>query len=136
MIKFTPENITELKENEIFVFGSNLAGKNGAGAALLASKKFGAEYGVGEGLTGNCYAFPTKDKNIKTLPLSEIEKVINRFYLCVAANPDYKFLLTKVGCGLANYSPKEIAPLFAQFKYIPPNIIFPKEFYEIIYAHK
>ncbi len=72
-MRYTPETINFLEENQIFVFGSNRAGFHGAGAALFAKKFLGAEQGVGEGLTGRCYALPTKDENIKTLPLHEID---------------------------------------------------------------
>jgi hypothetical protein len=132
MVKFTPENITELKENEIFVFGANERYVHGAGAAKQALK-FGAIYGKGF-LQGNTWALPTKDKNLNVLPLSSIKEHIKDLYNCAAENQHLVFLVTKVGCGLSNCSPKQIAPLFASFKYIPPNIIFPKEFAEIIFS--
>lgn len=133
-MKITPEVIFELKDNEIFVFGSNRAGKHGAGAAKLAHKAFGAEYGVGEGLTGSCYALPTKDERIKTLPLEEIKKSFIKFLGCVALNPDLEFYLTKVGCGLAGYKEDEIARefwvaiAFRSMGKIPKNLYVPIEF--------
>lgn len=121
----TPENITSLKPHEIFVFGSNLAGRHGAGAALLAAKLFGAQRGVGEGLTGQCYALPTKDEFIKTLPLNEINRYVAEFLNVAWKHPKLTFLVTKIGCGLAGYDVEEIAPMFHK---IPNNVILPVEF--------
>jgi len=127
MEKYTPENILKLEPNQIFVFGSNLAGVHGAGAAWIACKLFGAEMFVGKGLTGNCYAFPTKDKNIRTLPINKIKAEVLDLFYCIQENPDKEFLITKVGCGLAGYPIEDIAPLFKSFKNLP-NAIFPEEF--------
>lgn len=126
-MKTTPESITELEPNQIFVFGSNLAGRHGAGAALTAMRRFGAKYGVGVGPTGQCYAIPTKDENFKTLPLSEIENHISRFLSCAKSHDHLEFLVTKIGCGLAGYEISDIAALFNN-KYIPDNVVLPKEF--------
>jgi hypothetical protein len=109
----------------IFVFGSNLAGRHGAGAALHARQYCGAIYGVGEGLQGNSYAIPTKDTNINTLPLHEINKYVNVFIKFAKENPSMEFIVTKIGCGLAGYSPKEIAPMFIDS---PSNCILPDDF--------
>tara|TARA_Y100000593_G_scaffold42861_1_gene82052 strand:- start:24598 stop:25053 length:456 start_codon:yes stop_codon:yes gene_type:complete len=135
-MRYTPEIISDLEENQVFVFGSNLAGRHGAGAALLATKTFGAKYGVGEGMTGKCYAFPTKDENIKTRSLYEIGESFNKFFHCVSDEPRLDFLLTKVGCGLAGYSTREMANTFWNSmdwlgrKQIPKNLWVPKEFIE------
>lgn len=129
-MRYTPENITELKENEIFVFGSNLAGRSGAGAAKTAVDKFGAEYGVGEGLTRQSYALPTKDERIQTLPLCKIEFHIGRFLRFAINEPNKIFLTTKIGCGLAFLQIKDIAPLFFGFGTISDNVILPKEFWD------
>ena len=110
--KYYSSNITELKDNQIFVFGSNLAGRHGKGAALTAAKKFNAKHGVGLGLTGDCYAIPTKDQRLNTLSLFSIENYIFFFNQCCENNPDFEFLVTKIGCGLAGYSDEQIAPLF------------------------
>jgi len=127
MINITPENITSLKENEIFVFGSNYAGRHGKGAALLAMKKFGAKSGQGTGFMGNCYGIATKDSKLKVLPLNRIEWQIHTFLEFANENQHLHFLVTKIGCGLAGYKPKDIAPLF--FKYdIPSNISLPECF--------
>ncbi len=110
---------------DIFVFGSNLAGRHGKGAALSAVKEHGAVYGVGEGLRGNSYAIPTKDWHIKTLPLNVIRLGVNRFLECAKARDDLTFRLTPIGCGLAGYKPEQIAPMFRD---APSNVILPDEF--------
>ena len=117
--------ITSLKDNEIFVFGSNLAGIHGAGAAKVARFKFNAQLGVGEGLTGQCYAIPTKDKSIRTLPLNRIEYSVKKFLSVAESMPSKKFLVSAIGCGLAGYSPLEIAPMFTGHS---DNVILPEAF--------
>jgi hypothetical protein len=106
-----------------FVFGSNLAGRHGKGAALFAKEHCGAIYGHGLGLQGNSYAIPTKDENIKTLPLDAIHNFVNGFVLFATQNPDMIFYVTRVGCGLAGYKDIDIAPMF---KDAPSNCILPK----------
>ena len=128
-MKYTPDHITELKPNEVFVFGSNLAGIHGAGAARFAHKVFGAKFGVGIGMTGRCYALPTKDENIWTLPLTEIQGYVMDFLDYAIENPDKIFLVTKIGTGLAGWTPENIAPMFKDH---PNNVIIPKEFHEVI----
>lgn len=109
----------------VFVFGSNLAGRHGKGAALWARQHRGAAYGVGYGPQGNSYAIPTKDENLQTLPLSEIEKHVNAFLtFAEAAKPFLRFQLTPIGCGLAGYTREQIEPLFAL---APNNVIWPPE---------
>ena len=108
--------ITELKPNEVFVFGSNLAGRHGAGAARQARLDFGAEYGIGEGLTGQCYAFPTKDSNLKPLDRNGLERSICNFLGTVKEHQELTFLLTKVGCGLAGFDEHYIKSLFADYR--------------------
>ena len=110
--KYYSDNIKTLKNNEVFVFGSNLAGRHGKGAAWTAMRKFGASYGTGCGFTGKCYALPTKDHDIRTLVLSEIIQHIEVFKNCQLVEPDLVYFITKVGCGLAGYKDSEIAPLF------------------------
>jgi hypothetical protein len=97
----------------IFVFGSNLAGAHGAGAALEAAKHFGAQYGVGVGRTGRAYAIPTKDVQIKTMQLVEIQAYVHDFLEYAKSEPDLNFFVTAIGCGLAGYEPSHIAPMFA-----------------------
>lgn len=123
----TPENITDLKPNEIFVFGSNYAGIHGAGAALLARQKFGAITGNGLGLMGQSYGIATKNRKLETIGLPTIQAQIVRLFKFAASRPELTFLVTKIGCGLAGYSVEEIAPLFRS-KEIPANVILPKEF--------
>lgn len=96
----------------IFVFGSNLAGRHGAGAALFARQYHGAIYGQGIGLQGGSYAIPTKDRNIKTLPLTEISKYVDEFLAFAKSRSDLEFFVTRIGCGLAGYKDKDIAPMF------------------------
>lgn len=117
------EEIYKLKmEGTIFVFGSNLSGIHGAGAALEANLKHGAELGVGEGPTGNSYAIPTKDLKIKTLPLDDIEDSVEQFIDYAEDNWETTFFVTRIGCGLAGYKEKEIAPFFID---APNNCILP-----------
>ena len=133
-MRYTPEIISSLGGNQIFVFGSNRRGVHGAGAALLARKVFGARRGVGIGLTGKCYALPTKGFEIETLSLSEISVSFQKFIKCVLDNPHLDFLLTKVGCGLAGYTTDDIAREFWHGmehngqKKIPVNLWVPREF--------
>lgn len=111
---------------EIFVFGSNLSGIHGKGAALIARQLYGAKLGQGWGLQGRSFAIPTKDSNLKTLPLSNIEKYVNVFYDFVRSNPKTKFFVTAIGCGLAGYKHGEIAPMFLKFKDLN-NVRLPPE---------
>lgn len=120
----TPEKITSLNNNEIFVFGSNLAGRHGKGAALQAVK-FGAKYGKGFGLFGQTFAIPTKDENLKILPLHKIEKYIKVFLIYATKRQDLLFIVTKIGCGLAGYTTDQIKPFFRKSL---KNVILPKEF--------
>ena len=110
--KYYNQDITELKPNQILVFGSNLAGRHGAGLAKLAMNKFGAKYGVGSGLTGQCYALPTKDHTILSLSLFDIEQYVFFFKQLAKVNPDLEFIVTRVGTGLAGYKDYQIAPMF------------------------
>lgn len=119
----TPDNITELKANEVFVFGSNLAGNHAGGAARQAAEQFDAEDGVGEGLTGQCYAFPTMDKQLKRLTARQVGKARTRFYKVVDSHPGLTFLLTKVGCGIAGFDETKIRKIFVN---APKNVIKPK----------
>lgn len=97
----------------IFVFGSNLAGRHGKGAALYAKNFHGAKYGVGVGRTGNSYAIPTKDERIRTLPLAQIAKYVAEFLDYAREHQHLEFEVTKIGCGLAGYSEHEIKPMFS-----------------------
>jgi hypothetical protein len=122
--------ITKLNSNEIFVFGSNLAGIHGKGAAKDALK-FGAIYGKGEGLYGQTYAIPTKDRNIKTLSLCKIKIHIIKFIRFTKEHTNLIFIVTPIGCGLAGYNPNQIAPMFTECL-ILTNIILPDEFKNVL----
>jgi hypothetical protein len=124
--EYTPERITELKSNEIFVFGSNLAGAHSGGAAGLAYKRFGAIMGQGIGLQGQSYAIPTMLGGVET-----IKPYVDGFIRFAKQHPEYKFLVTKVGCGIAGFTVDEIAPLFKDTIDVE-NIILSKDFVEVI----
>ncbi|MBE0563687.1 MAG: hypothetical protein IH622_23110 [Ochrobactrum anthropi] len=96
----------------IFVFGSNLAGKHGAGAAKFAVKYKGAVYGLGEGPEGWSYALPTKDFDIKTLPLERVQIYVQDFINFARTCRQWEFQVTRIGCGLAGFKDEQIAPLF------------------------
>lgn len=116
-------------EQVIFVFGSNMAGRHGAGAALYAVRARGAVYGQGEGLQGESYAIPTKDENIRTLPLNRIRFFVDRFLHYAREHPELTFEVTPIGCGLAGYKPSDIAFMF---KDAPENCILPQPFREVL----
>lgn len=118
--------INELKEGEIFVFGSNLLGLHGGGAARQAFNMFGAVWGCGEGLTGQCYAFPTLDGRGNRREEVELIVSIKKLYECATENPHKTFLLTKVGCGIAGYQEEYIRGLFNKIE-APLNIFKPIE---------
>ena len=96
----------------IFVFGSNLRGVHGKGAALTARKKYGAVYGQGEGLQGRSYAIPTKDYDLRPLPLEDVNLRVLDFLHFARHHPGMKFNVTRIGCGLAGYVEDQIAPMF------------------------
>jgi hypothetical protein len=123
--KFTPEIIRSLKENEIFVFGSNLMGFHGGGAAAAAMDHFGAIWGQGVGLQGQSYAIPTMQGGPET-----IQPYVNEFIQFAQAHPELTFYVTKIGCGIAGFEIEEIAPLFKGALDVE-NIILPKEFVDI-----
>ncbi len=117
-------------KNVVFVFGSNLAGKHGAGSAAHAVVEYGAEYGVGVGMTGRAYAIPTKDHRIKTMPLEEIKPYVREFIQFASDNSDIEFRVVAIGCGLAGYTPEDIAPMFAG---ATSNVILPPEFVDVLF---
>lgn len=112
-----------MSKGAVFVFGSNLAGRHGRGAALHARRYHGAIYGQGEGRQGNSYAIPTKDELLVPLPLAAIEKHVCAFVEYAFRHPKETFQVTKIGCGLAGYRESQIAPMFA---YAPANCILPE----------
>lgn len=124
--EYTFGRISELKENEIFVFGSNLAGAHGGGAAWLAYKRFGAVWGEGVGLHGQTYAIPTMQGGVET-----IKSYVDEFIRFAKEHIGYRFLVTRIGCGIAGFRDEEIAPLFREAVSVE-NIILPKEFVECL----
>jgi hypothetical protein len=117
--------------SRIFVFGSNLAGRHGKGAALHARQHCGAIYGQGIGLQGRSYAIPTKDGRLNTLPLPVIRRHVEQFRAFAARHPELTFEVTAIGCGLAGYTPEEIAPLFRD---APANCVLPDAFQRCLRA--
>lgn len=126
--KITPAFVTELSRCEIFVFGSNLAGQHAGGAARIAYDKFGAEWGNGTGPQGRCYAIPTMQG-----PLETIKPYADDFIAYAKEHPLNRFLLTRVGCGIAGFTDEEMAPLFVEALDIP-NISIPEEWLPIMIA--
>lgn len=124
--EYTPNKITSLAENEIFVFGSNIKGRQIGGAANYAHNHFGAEWGVGEGITGNSYALPTMEGGV-----DYIRGKVNTFLDYASKHPELKFYVTLVGCGIAGNTPDQIGPLFMDAISME-NVILPKEFVEAI----
>ena len=127
--EYTPERISELKENEIFVFGSNLAGAHGGGAALLAYRKFGAIWGQGVGLQGQSYGIPTMQGGVET-----IKPYVDEFIEFAKQHQEFKFLVTRIGCGIAGFTSYEIAPLFNDAINVE-NVILPKDFVEVMQSN-
>lgn len=115
------DRIATLGENEIFVFGSNIQGSHGGGAAWYAYKQFGAEWGVGEGLTGRTYALPTMEGT------TSLKHAVDHFIACAKQHPELTFLVTAVGCGIAGYRPDEVAPLFKEATSLE-NVYLPQVF--------
>ena len=113
------------QKQEVFVFGSNLSGRHGAGAARYALQHHGAIMGQGIGLQGSSYALPTKGVNISFMPLEEISRHVDEFIEFAKSRPDLTFRVTRVGCGLAGFKDTEIAPLFRAALELP-NVRLPK----------
>lgn len=126
--RIASDKIDTLEKDEIFVFGSNLAGQHLGGAARAAHNKFGAEWGIGVGLTGRSYAIPTMQGGVET-----IKPYINQFVEFAKNNFEMKFLVTRIGCGIAGFKDEEIAPLFKEAAKIS-NIYLPQKFYDILAA--
>lgn len=116
-------------EGMVFVFGSNLSGIHGAGAALYAYRHRRARLGVGRGMTGQAYALPTKGVKISFMPISEVAKHIKEFMEFAMEHPQLEFQVTQVGCGLAGFKPMHIAPLF---RASPSNCYFDLEWQPIL----
>ena len=124
---FTPDYITELKADEVFVFGSNLAGMHGGGAAYIAFRQFGAVMGCGVGLRGQSYAIPTMQGGVET-----IKPFVDDFIAFARDHPELFFYVTRIGCGIAGFRDKEIAPLFSEVIGLE-NVCLPETF--VNYLH-
>ena len=123
--RITPSRINVLETNEIFVFGSNIQGMHMGGAARVAYSKFGAEWGNGEGLQGQSYALPTMEG------LENTKQAVCHFIECAKTHDTLKFFVTPVGCGIAGYTPEDIAPLFREAAKLD-NVYLPVSFWKII----
>ena len=127
--RITPERISELNEGEVFVFGSNLAGWHGGGAARAAFHKFGAVWGKGTGLQGQSYAIPTMQGGVET-----IEPYVDAFIEFAQTHPEMKFLVTRIGCGIAGFTDSDIASLFQNAVPVE-NICLPREFWVCLFPN-
>jgi hypothetical protein len=116
--------VTELSANQVFVFGSNEAGRHGRGAAATA-RQWGARYGKGVGHFGRTYAIPTKDAQLRPLSTVRIKRYVAEFIEYAREKPNIEFLVTEIGCGLAGYKPSDIAWMFRD---APNNVTLPKSF--------
>lgn len=123
----TPERLKSLPPYGRFYFGSNESGYHGAGAAFDAWKRFGARYKKGFGPNGRSFAIPTKDWDVQTLPLPVIDHYVQRAIEFIKANPEEVHIITRIGCGLAGYEPKDIAPMFVEVADFA-NVWLPEDF--------
>lgn len=121
-VKFHINGSIPVGDTDVFVFGSNLAGIHGAGAAKQALTSFGAIYGSGVGRMGRSFAIPTKDEDLRILPLERIRAYVKLFLAYVGNHPEEEFFLTAIGTGYAGYAHSEIAPVFYPTK---PNVSYP-----------
>lgn len=151
-MKFTPENIDELPDDGVFVFGSNTDGDHCGGAAYTAMKRFGAINGQAEGPQGRSYAIPTMEYveinaedqfpeyGKAKVPHEVLLEACDRFILYTSQHPEQTFYVTKIGCGIAGWKVDEVAQAFAValgsfLVPLPDNIVWPREFYEILQSH-
>ena len=123
---FTPGRLSSLKENEVFVFGSNLAGFHGGGAANAAYRKFGAVWGQGVGMQGQSYAIPTMQGGVET-----IRPYVDEFIEFARNHTDKVFFVTRIGCGIAGFKDEEIAPLFRDALTMD-NVVLPRSFVTVL----
>lgn len=128
-MNISPDHITQLAANQIFVYGSNEAFRHGAGAAK-AALAFGAKHGIGP-FCGQTYGISTKDSDIQTLEIDDIAIHVNHFVEFAYMRPQLTFLVSAIGCGLAGYSPSDIAPLFTEAARLP-NVYLPSSFWEVL----
>lgn len=139
--EYTPERISVLRDNEVFVFGSNLLGHHMGGAARTARRVFNAEMGVFEGLTGQAYALPTLDKDMRRVAPEALRASFHRLLLFALDHPKLTFYLTEVGCGIAGWSIEEVSTLLweavrelseeaYELHAMPTNLLIPQRFSE------
>ena len=127
--RVTPSEIDTLEQNEIFVFGSNIQGMHIGGAARVAYNKFGAEWGNGEGLQGHSYALPTM------VGIERVKEAVHIFTESAKIHQELKFYVTPIGCGIAGYTPFEIAPMFKEASKLI-NVYLPLSFWKILIDNK
>ena len=125
-MRFTPDKITHLEPDEVFVFGSNLAGQHHGGAACQAFMKFGATWGQGTGLSGQSYAIPTMQGGVET-----IKPYVDEFIDLASQWDQTTFYVTRIGCGIAGFTDEQIAPLFDKALDLY-NVVLPRKWFEII----
>ena len=125
-MEFTPDCINSLSDNEVFFFGSNLRGWHQGGAAKHAHRYFGAIWGQGVGLQGQSYAIPTMQGGVET-----IKPYVDEFIIFAQKHPELRFLVTRIGCGIAGFKDEEIAPLFSE-AVGQDNIVLPYNFIELL----
>ena len=123
--RVTPDNVRNLEENEIFVFGSNASGFHGGGAAAFAMRNFGAIWGQGEGLQGQSYAIPTMEG------IPDLAEAVKRFAKYAEEHAELRFLVTRIGCGIAGYTAEQIAPLFKECIHLE-NVALPSDFWDVL----
>lgn len=124
-MRVSPDNIQSLQPNEVFVFGSNLSGSHGGGAALVAYRKFGAIWGQGVGLQGQSYGIPTMHGGVE-----KIKPYVDEFITFARQHQELVFLVTRVGCGIAGFTDEEMAPLFSEAKQLE-NVFLPRLWWSI-----
>lgn len=125
--RITPSLVSALEPGEVFVFGSNIQGMHMGGAARVAMERFGAVWGVGEGLQGQSYALPTMEG------IESLEKAVARFVEFARQHPELRFLVTAVGCGIAGYTAEQVAPFFKSVIDLQ-NVYLPQSFWDVILA--
>ena len=125
-MRIASNHIVTLQSNEIFVFGSNLAGQHEGGAAWLAYQKFGAVWGQGVGLQGQSYGIPTMQGGVET-----IRPYVDEFISFARSHPELCFYVTRIGCGIAGFTPRDIAPLFRPAVDVS-NICLPQRFWDVL----
>ena len=131
MKRITPSDVERLRDNEIFVYGSDIAGSHKSSAASRAYKRFGATPGRCHGFDNQSYGIPTKDADMTALPLERIKRYVHNMIVDAQTYPEKIFLVTKIGCGSDGYVPEQIAPLFSEAIQVE-NVYLPDEFWKVL----